>query len=128
MKIFIFFLTISAFTMILVFSGCVTTKYFPVKGAKTYPPTDSVAVYRAYPKQPYEVLGVVSATSPEKWRLIAKLKEKAMAIGADAIVMKSTKELTQEYTSERKTEFSTSRTRYEAVAIKFIGQKDNAPK
>jgi hypothetical protein len=123
MKIFIFFLTISTFTAILTLSGCVTTKYFPVKGAKTYPPTDSVAVFRSYPDRPYEVLGVVSATSPEKWRLIAKLKEKAMAIGADALVMKSTKEITQEYTSERKTEFSTSRTRYEAVAIKFKTQE-----
>ena len=113
------YFVVPAILTALVVSGCVSTKYLPSEGSKTYPSTEKIIAYRDFPPRGYEILGIVTASGSNKNKMFSRLKEKAMSIGAHAIIMKRATELSREYTSERRTQFKTSKLRYEAVAIRF---------
>lgn len=73
-------------------SGCATITFLPADDSATYAPTESLKVYWEEPQRPYMVIGAVSAQSgdfPERV-LFEKLKRKAMAAGAHAIIMGKT--------------------------------------
>ncbi|HUU29663.1 MAG TPA: hypothetical protein VM123_17815 [archaeon] len=109
---------------IIMISACVKSEYVPYGDLKeTFAPTDSVLVYRDYPDQPYVIIGIVTATGINQGKLFSRLKKEAMSVGANAIIMKRMQELTQEYASERRSEFSTRKLRLEAVAIRFKDSK-----
>jgi len=131
MKKIVLFCSIFCITTTLWIAGCsgISTKYFPAHGAKTYPSTKDLLIFRDYPERQYEILGVVSVSaysgSVSKKRLFSRLKKKAMAVGAHAIVVRPARELTREISSSRRTEFVTSRTVLEAVAIRFKEPEQN---
>jgi hypothetical protein len=75
--------------VILFISGCSSVKFIPLDSA-TYPPTDSVKVYWEKPNVPYKEFGVITAESSEggEEKLLNMVKEKAMAVGAQGIIVR----------------------------------------
>jgi hypothetical protein len=69
--------------------GCATVSFLPNDESTTYEPTQSVKVYWEKPEEPYVVIGKVAAESVDFGEevLFKKLKEKAMAAGAHAVIM-----------------------------------------
>ena len=101
-------------------TGCVTTKFFPAEGAKRYPPTTQIRVFRSSPpEETYEILGIVTAEGLNENELQSNLKKKAMAVGADGLILRRASKITGSYSSERQREFSTQKIRHEGIAIKF---------
>jgi len=79
---------------VLVFfiAGCATISYLPSKANQSYTPTDSVEILYKEPQKEYITLGKVIAETTggygnKEEMLFKKLKEKAMNIGADAVLM-----------------------------------------
>ena len=77
---------------ILSLSGCASITYLPADNSVTYAPTESLRVYWDEPQEPFTIIGRVSAESEDfgEEALFEKLKEKAMAVGAHALIMGST--------------------------------------
>ena len=101
-------------------TGCIATKFYPAEGARRYPPTTQIKVFRSSPPEgTYEILGIVSAEGRNDNKLLANLKKKAMSVGADGLILRRVSEVTGTYASERREEFSTYKMRYEGIAIKF---------
>jgi hypothetical protein len=77
-------------SIVIVISGCTTTKFLG-----TYPvscsPTTYVEVYWEKPNKPFIELGMIIVESEifGEEKLLVKLKEKAMAVGANAVIMRS---------------------------------------
>ncbi|MFC1613809.1 hypothetical protein ACFL5K_00760 [Gemmatimonadota bacterium] len=118
-KLSICTLLIAALT-VAVLTGCVTTKFLPAEGAKSYPPTEQIRVMRdSPPENTYEVLGIVAAEGTNEKKLLEKLKIKAMSVGADGLILRKASEISAEYASERHREFSSYEIRYEGIAIRF---------
>ena len=78
-------------------SGCVSAQTFRSGTGQIYPPTkpDSVLVFYAAEdvKQPYEVIGEITAAGSSGWGknegdLIKKAREEAAKLGADAILVR----------------------------------------
>ncbi len=69
--------------------GCATVTFLPAADSTAYTPTKSLKVYWKEPQRSYTVIGMVSAESTDfdEKTLFGMLKQKAMAIGAHAIVM-----------------------------------------
>ena len=101
-------------------AGCVATKFYPAEGAKRYPPTTQIKVFRSSPPEgTYEILGIATAEGGNDNKLLSNLKKKAMSVGADGLILRRVSEITGSYASERRSEFSTYKIRYEGIAIKF---------
>jgi len=73
----------------LLFSGCASVSYLPSNSSVAYSPTDHVEIYWQRPVKPYVELGLISAQSDSlsEEGLYIKLREKAMSIGANGIIM-----------------------------------------
>lgn len=117
----IFRYCIVAFLAAALLAGCVATKYFPAEGAKRYPPTKEVKIFRSTPEGKYEILGIVTAEGMNENKLLEKLKTKAMSVGADGLILRRARRKGHTYASERRTEFTTHKVVYEAIAIKWKG-------
>ncbi len=82
---------IQALLLIVLLScpGCATVTFLPTDDSTTYTPTETLKVYWEEPQQPYIVIGKISAESEDfsEKDLFDILKQKAMAIGAHAIIM-----------------------------------------
>ncbi len=72
----------------LLILGCSRVKYVPVDTA-TYRRTDSIKVYVERPNVPYKELGIITAEGSDydDKKLFDMLKEKAMSVGAQGIIM-----------------------------------------
>ena len=121
-------ITIKAFLLVFLLTcyGCApTTSFLPTDESATYAPTESIKVYWEEPKESYTIIGRVSAESMDldEETLFKKLKQKAMAAGAHAIIMGGT----SQQSSVVGTPMSgggtlivpVSSTRLEAIAIRF---------
>ncbi len=73
----------------LIVLGCVKTAFLAKDPIKRYEPTSSIEVYWEAPERPHVVIGQVSAKSGDRGQeaVFAKLKDRAMAEGAHAIIM-----------------------------------------
>ncbi len=72
----------------LIVLGCVKTAFLATDPIKRYEPTSSIEVYWEAPERPHVVIGQVSAKSGRGQEAVfAKLKDRAMAEGAHAIIM-----------------------------------------
>lgn len=78
--------------LVLVLGACVSVNFLPTDDAALYPPTSSVKVYWEEPDSTYIVIGLLSVASGDygEEELFKRLKQKAMKVGAEAIVMKGT--------------------------------------
>jgi hypothetical protein len=89
-------ITIKAFLLVFLLTcyGCasITITFLPTDESATYAPTESIKVYWEEPKESYTIIGRVSAESMDldEETLFKKLKQKAMAAGAHAIIMGGT--------------------------------------
>jgi hypothetical protein len=70
---------------VLVLAACTTANFKPYT-EMTFPPTTEVEVLLEEPSEPYEVLGELWVDS-EDTEGVLKMRQKAMEIGADAIIM-----------------------------------------
>ena len=72
--------------------SCVSTSYLPTDDSVTYAPTESIKVYWEEPQESYIIIGRVSAKSEDvkEEAIFKKIKKKAMAVGANAIIMGGT--------------------------------------
>ena len=121
---YIFGISYLIITLIFLAAGCVTTKYLPAEGAKSYPPTKQIRVLSSSPPEnTFEVLGLVTAEGTNKRKLLENLKKKAMSVGAEGLIIRMASEISSEYASERRREFSTYEIRFEGIAIRFKDQK-----
>ncbi len=85
----------------LLLSACSSTQIYdnrPAGMAVSAPANGVVQVLYSYPTRPYEVIGVVSAkrykpgwTDPTVSDAIPQLREAAMKLGADAVVVRSSR-------------------------------------
>ena len=105
--------------LIFFLSGCATISYLPSTSQKL-PPTQSVEILWEKPQRPYIELGQISVESADysEETLFKKLKQKAMEIGADAVIIRSTKPYTKTRGNWLFVSSSTIR-RIEALAIKW---------
>ncbi len=80
---------IQIFLIGLLILGCSTVKYVQLDTA-TYPRTDSIKVYLEKPNVPYKELGIITTESSDydDEKLFDMLKEKAMSVGAQGIIMR----------------------------------------
>ena len=77
---------------LLALCGCASTTFLPADASVKYAPTDSLKVYWEKPQKPYTIIGRVTIESGDysEETLFIKLKQKAMAVGAQAIIMEGT--------------------------------------
>lgn len=107
-------------------SACVSVSYLPSKATDNYPSTSSVEVFFEKPNKTYIELGlIIVETQPllsgisrftTEETLIEKAKEKAMSIGAQAIIITS---LRQREVIGGSTGSSRTMRRMEVLAIRF---------
>ncbi len=87
-------ITIKAFLLVFLLTcyGCTSVAFLPTDESATYAPTESIKVYWEKPQESYTIIGRVSAKSDDSGEepLFKKLKQKAMAVGAHAIIMGGT--------------------------------------
>lgn len=87
-------ITIKSFLLVIFLAcfGCASITYLPTDESATYSPTESIKVYWETPKEPYTIIGRVSVESEglSEESLFKKLKQKAMSVGAHAIIMGGT--------------------------------------
>lgn len=79
-------------SLILSAYGCVSVNFLPTDDTKSYPPTSSVKVYWEEPKEAHQVIGRLSIQSEDygEEELFKQLKQKAMSVGAQGIIMLGT--------------------------------------
>lgn len=74
--------------------GCATVSYLPSNSSRILLPTQTIEIFFEKPQKPYIVLGKVisqslwSSNMPSR-NLLDKLKQKAMQVGADAIIIEN---------------------------------------
>ena len=116
-------------TFLLACIACASVTFLPTDESVKYPPTDSVKIYWKEPTEPYKIIGKVSAESGDfgEETLFKMLKKKAMAAGADAIIMGGT---SQEGSAVGYPVYGSGtmimpviNTRIEGIAIRFIEEK-----
>jgi|GEM_PF-4518034 len=105
--------------------ACSTTQIYdnrPVGVSTTAPANGVVQVLYSYPTRPYEVIGVVSAkrykpgwTDPTVSDAIPQLREAGMKLGADAVVVRSSRSNNDRHTV------------VEAEAVKYLDQQPGQP-
>ena len=87
-------ITIKAFLLVFLLTcyGCASITFLPTDESATYVPTESIKVYWEEPQESYTIIGRVSAKSEDldEESIFKKLKQKAMAAGAHAIIMGGT--------------------------------------
>ena len=115
--------TASLVLLVLLVSGAACTKatFRPLDpaAAHSYEPVGEVKVFRNYPDVPYKELGTLRAVGPNKAKLLKSIIKRAKKVGAQAIVVKPPAERTNEYVSQRRSEFSKVEYIMEAVALRF---------
>jgi hypothetical protein len=109
----------------LLLAGCSSTQIYdnrPVGMPTTAPASGVVQVLYSYPTRPYEVIGVVSAkrykpgwTDPTVSDAIPQLREAGMKLGADAVVVRSSRSNNDRHTV------------VEAEAVKYLDQQPGQP-
>lgn len=114
--------TILAFAML---ASCSTTQIYdnrPAGMPSTAPASGVVQVLYSYPTRPYEVIGIVSAkrykpgwTDPTVSDAIPQLREAGLKLGADAIVVRSSRSNNDRHTV------------VEAEAVKYLDQQPGQP-
>ena len=106
---------------VLLFSGAACTKatFRALDATRSYESTKEVKMFRNYPDLPYEEIGTLRAVGRNKDKLLKSIRKRAMKIGAQAIVVKPSAERSNEYTSQRRSEFSKVEYIMEAVALRF---------
>jgi len=111
--------------LIFFLSGCATISYLPSTSQK-FSPTQSVEILWEKPQRSYIELGQISVESADysEETLFKKLKQKAMEIGADAVIIRSTKPYTKTMGSWVFVGSTTVR-RIEALAIKWKSEEIN---
>jgi hypothetical protein len=92
---------------ILVLAGCISTTFRPSQDARTEPEEriapEKVRVLRSFPDEPFLLLGEIEANMSGHHKdeaIIRKARQKAAAIGADAIVYDSAGLVTPVYGSD----------------------------
>ena len=77
---------------LLLLYGCATVTFLPTDETVKYAKTNSVKVYWENPQIPYTTIGRVTIQSGDygEETLFKKLKQKAMDVGAHAIIMAGT--------------------------------------
>lgn len=113
---------ILAFLACLSIASCSSTQVYsnlPAGTSVSAPATRVVQVLYSYPTRPYEVIGVVSAkkykpgwTDPTISDAIPQLREAALQLGADAVVVRSSRSNNDRHTV------------VEAEAIKYTENSD----
>jgi hypothetical protein len=100
--------------------ACATVSYLPSNSSITYPPTNQVEVYWDRPNMPYSEIGmiIVDGDFHGEERLVLKLREKAMAIGANGVIVKSPSQSTKVIATGSAVYAIPSR-RIEGIAIRF---------
>lgn len=106
-------------------AGCSSTQIYdnrPAGMAASAPANGVVQVLYSYPTRPYEVIGVVSAkhykpgwTDPTVSDAIPQLREAGMKLGADAVVVRSSRSNNDRHTV------------VEAEAVKYLNQQPGQP-
>jgi hypothetical protein len=99
---------LTALTIATLMAGCSTTQVYSNYPAGVSAGTNvsgQVAVLYSYPTRPYEVLGVVSAkrykpgwTDPTVSDAIPQLRSAGLQLGADAVVVRSSRSLNDRHT------------------------------
>ena len=76
---------------LLVMIGCTANiNYLPTDSKVTYPPTTSTQIFWKEPTEKYHIIGAVTAEGDSAEEvLFEKLKEKAMALGAEGIIIEN---------------------------------------
>lgn len=121
-------ITIKTFLLIFLFTffGCLTnTSFLPTNESAKYAPTESIKAYWEKPEGSYIIIGRVTAEGEEldEETLFKGLKQKAIAVGAHAIIMGDT---SRQSSVTGTTMYgggtlivTMSTTRLEAIAIRF---------
>ena len=105
--------------VLLAMAACVKVQFKPAAGVESYPPTDSLVVFKSIPEREYIVLGDIFANGDDTGRILGKIKAQAMAVGAEAIILTPARQVTQKATSQTRTEFENVRVQMRAIAIRF---------
>jgi hypothetical protein len=105
----------------LLLAGCSSTQIYdnrPAGMPASAPASGVVQVLYSYPTRPYEVIGVVSAkrykpgwTDPTVGDAIPQLREAGLKLGADAVVVRSSRSNNDRHTV------------VEAEAVKYLDQQ-----
>ena len=120
-------IVIYSLCLVFLLSACTTISFLPTKDDITYTPTDHIDIYFKEPEEPYIIIGqliAVSEVSVEE--AFEYLKNRAMEIGAHAVIMKTAGESSHisgipSYWGT--TIFSYTTDRLEAFAIRFVNQE-----
>lgn len=87
--------SLKAFCLIFFFglSGCATVSFLPATNFQSLSPSQSVEILFEKPQKSYIILGKITAESGDisEDGLYKKLKQKAINVGADAIIVESTR-------------------------------------
>lgn len=79
---------ICSLCLVFLLSACTTVSFLPTKDT-VYQPTTHVEIYFQEPEEPYIIIGQLIATSDaSSGEAFKYLKNKAMEMGAHAIIMK----------------------------------------
>jgi len=118
------------FISIFIFNGCISISFLPNDESITYSPTDSVKVFWDAPKDSYFIIGKVIVESEDynEEQLFKRLKQKAMEVGAHAIIMVSSNQQNSIYGTPMNGGtliISETRRRLEAIAIRFKEREVN---
>ncbi len=106
--------------LFLTLAACTKVKFHPLDTTGSYKPTSELKMFRNYPTEPYIVLGTFRAVGPHKDKLLKSIRERALKIGAQALVVKPIAERSNKYTGQRQSrEFSKVEYIMEAEAIRF---------
>lgn len=72
-----------------ILSGCATTSAVMLESGVTYPPTQNVEILTQAPTRPFKQIALLEARGPVNTPitdLLESMKQKAAAIGADAVI------------------------------------------
>ena len=118
------FIKVLLFTFLFIFYGCVSISFLPKDESIKYSPTDSVEVYWEEPQESYFIIGKIIVESEDygEEELFKRLKQKAMEVGAYAIIMTGSNQQSSVYGTPMNGGtliLSGTRRRLEAFAIRF---------
>jgi hypothetical protein len=68
--------------------GCASTKH-PASSSQLVPSTSSVVIYWDKPDRPYMEIGTIKVKAHSDTAMLEKLKQKAMEMGANGVIIKS---------------------------------------
>jgi len=81
--------TLTIITLLLIIGGCSTTRVVMLYESANYPPTTNVEILSAAPDRPCKAIAILETTGPANTPLpdlLESMRQKAKAIGADAII------------------------------------------